>query len=102
MSVFTEITDAAGLDRFTAAHNRALVFYGSKGCGHCRAITPLVQQLVSEYPTVSFAHCETSQVDVDGLEGVPTFIGYRNNQPIQRVLGADADELVDMVSNLST
>lgn len=97
----TEITGGTDLDNFTAAHPRAVVFYGSVNCGHCRAITPLVQQLAKEYPTVSFAHCETSVVKVDGLEGVPTFIGYRDNRPIQRVLGAEQDELVQMVISLA-
>jgi thiol-disulfide isomerase/thioredoxin len=97
----TEIISAQDLDKFTASHPRAVVFYGSVSCGHCRSITPLVNQLVGEYPTVSFAHCETSRIDVTNLEGIPTFIGYRDNQPVQRVLGADPDSLVDMVMSLA-
>ena len=100
MSLMREISNSTEEANFTASNGKSVVFYGSRGCGHCNQIKPVVDQLVRMYPNVKFGHVETSRVDVQNLEGVPTFVGYRNNVYVDMVVGADQQKLQKMIQSL--
>ena len=60
-------------------------------------MTPIYQQLAHKYNSVVFGHVETSRVDVENLNGVPAFVAYKDSQPVEMVLGARREALVDMI-----
>lgn len=99
--MITELQTQADIDNFTAANRRCVIFYGSAGCGHCHHIAPTYQQLSNQNSAVKFSHMETSNKQVQNLEGVPTFIGYYDGVPVYRVVGANESKLSSMVSQLA-
>lgn len=100
MSRITEITDIQEEAAFVANNLLAVIFFGSSGCSHCRHIAPIYERLPDRYPQVAFAHVETSLVEVDGLDGVPTFAAYKRGNPVDKLVGADERGLINMIESL--
>jgi len=97
MSRVVEITDSVQEEIFIRNNPRAVIFFGSAMCGHCRTMAPIYERLVNKYPTVANAHVETSRVKVTDLAGVPVFVGYKNGQPVDMVVGALENDLITMI-----
>ena len=60
-------------------HNEraVIIFFGSPGCGHCRAITPTYNSLSDKYPTITFAYVDCSQIKADNIHDTlqPALLG---------------------------
>jgi len=100
MTSVSEITNAPEHDYFIIQNPRALIFFGSERCGHCREMNPVYEQLARAYPTVAFAHIEVSKVKTDNIDGVPVFVGYRDGEYVNMVVGARKKELLLLITNL--
>ncbi|KAK1278676.1 TPR repeat-containing thioredoxin TDX [Acorus gramineus] len=86
--------------KFKAASNLSrlvVLYFTATWCGPCRFIAPLFSSLAGKYPKVVFL-----KVDIDELghvaqrwdvNSVPTFFFIRNGKQIDKVLGADKNEL---------
>ena len=79
----------------------AVVFFGSKRCGYCKQMKPVVQDMSKKHSRTKFGHVETTEMNVDNLEAVPIFIGYKNGEPVAKVRGADVKQLQEMVNQIS-
>ncbi|KAM9996511.1 hypothetical protein ACTFIY_002689 [Dictyostelium cf. discoideum] len=84
----------------------AVVYLTATWCGPCRAIAPVFKS-ISEAPENS--KITFFKVDVDALQklpvcasiqGVPTFIAYKNGQELERFSGASKANLENMVKKL--
>ncbi len=83
-------------------HNEraVIIFFGSPGCGHCRAITPTYNSLSDKYPTITFAYVDCSQIKADNIQGYPTFVGYLNGSVFNLVIGSDERGLINMIKSM--
>ncbi|CAH6418458.1 Hypothetical protein HVR_LOCUS162 [uncultured virus] len=95
-----EITDLQEEAVFTGNNPLAVIFFGSIRCSHCRSMTPVYEKLSNKYLRVAFGHVETSLVEVDDLDGVPTFVAYKQGTPVNKVLGAGERALINMIESL--
>lgn len=100
-----EINDHDAEQNFIFVNPKAVIFFGSKTCGHCVHMLEPCRQLSDQYPEVKFAHVEITKVDPKpiNLDVFPIFAIYYNQVPIDKVVGADEDALqaaVDKLSNL--
>jgi thioredoxin 1 len=82
-----------------------MVDFSAAWCQPCKAIFPVYAELSSRFPDISFL-----KVDVDELEdvavsfkvtAVPTFIAVREGQEVERLLGANKNDLENLVVMLS-
>lgn len=95
-----EITNGPQHDSFINQNQRAMIFFGSERCGHCREMGPVYEQLARAYPSVAFAHVEVSRVKTENIDGVPVFVGYSNGAYVDMVLGAQRRELLSLITKL--
>lgn len=96
----TELTSAAQYDKFLTNNDRAIVFYGSKECGYCRSAAPVFEKLSDKHPDLAFAHIEVTKVKVAKMEGMPTFVCYRNQEPIDKVVGFNEKGINRLIRNV--
>jgi thioredoxin 1 len=68
-----------------------LVKYKANWCGPCRVLSPILEDVVKNYPDINFG-----EVDVDthgdlavrdGIRGVPAVIFYKNGQVLDKMVG---------------
>ena len=92
-----EIKNANETDSFIGNNNKAIIFFGSIRCGHCRNMIPIFEKMAKQYPSIAFGHIEVTEVEVENIKGVPVFVAYKNHQPIDSVLGANLKSLTKMI-----
>jgi len=92
-----EITNWDSCESFLRDNKRAIIFFGSISCGHCRNIASFVKELTQQYPHVAFAHVEQSRVNCNNLKSMPTFVAYIDGEPKAQVVGAYRDKLQSMI-----
>lgn len=93
----TEITNFDEHEAFIATNDRGVLFFGSMRCPHCRTMVPVIEDMAEKYPTVKFGHIEVTEVEVENVEGVPVFVGYKYQTPIDKVVGASPKTLTNMI-----
>ena len=69
-----------------------LVDFWAPGCGPCRAISPIVEELASEYKgQVGFAKVnvdESPKVAIEyGIQSIPTLLIFKDGKPMKQVVG---------------
>ena len=80
-----------------------LVDFWATWCGPCRMVAPIVEELASETPDVTFA-----KVDVDenpdvamglGITSIPTLMLFKNGKLVDKLIGArpkqDIRQMID-------
>lgn len=94
-----EITNFNEHESFIANNDKEVLFFGSIRCSHCHKMVPIVEKIAEQYPTVAFGHIEVTEVEVENVDGVPVFVGYKNQIPIDIVVGASPNKLTNMIEN---
>ena len=97
MSRVVEINSVNAQNSFISSNSRAVIFFGSERCGHCRSMKLLFNKLSNKYTNISFGHIEVTKVKVANLQGVPVFVAYRDHNPLDSVVGSKEQELIKMI-----
>lgn len=100
MANIVEIRSNQDQNNFIHNNRKGILFFGSKFCGHCRNITPVFHKMVNEYPDVRFGHVEVTEVTVEGIEGVPVFVSYRNGVPVDMSVGDSESKLRRLIQDI--
>lgn len=73
-----------------------VVDFFAEWCGPCKMMSPLVDEFAEKYPDINFY-----KVDVDecmetarkyGIMSVPTFILFKDGQPVKKQLGVMSED----------
>ena len=68
-----------------------LVKYKANWCGPCRVLSPILEDVVKNYPDINFGEVDVdthSDLAVrDGIRGVPAVIFYKNGQVLDKMVG---------------
>ncbi len=95
-----EINNYDQQTNFIKDNSQCIIFFGNARCHHCQTMIPVVNEFSQKYPSVGFAHVETSKVKVDNVDGVPVFVGYKYSNPTKVIEGADPESLEEMIQAL--
>ncbi|ELP94882.1 thioredoxin, putative [Entamoeba invadens IP1] len=95
----TEITSVTQFNEMIATGDCIVDFYAT-WCGPCRSISPYVEELSRQYPTIKFCRVDTSQVQTVAafyqIRCIPTFYFFSNGIKMSQFSGADRQKLNDM------
>lgn len=79
----------------------AIVDFFATWCGPCKRLSPFLESIQTEYPTVGFY-----KIDVDESEdlaekykvsAMPTVLLVRNGQELRRIIGLDTEEIKNVL-----
>jgi thioredoxin 1 len=87
-----EVTDASFDQDVLKADQPVLVDFWATGCGPCRAIAPIVDELAREYQ----GKVKIGKMDVDrnnatpmryGVRGIPTLLVFKDGEVKEQIVG---------------
>lgn len=81
-----------------------LVVLGASWCPDCRKIEPILEELSKEYKDKTHIYHisidkESALKDALGVRRIPTLIGYKNGQEIERLIEPDSKQKIQMLLN---
>eukprot|EP01018_Ginkgo_biloba_P007901 Gb_27493 [translate_table: standard] len=85
----------------------AIVYFTATWCGPCKTISPIVDNLSTNYSKATFLKVDVDQENLvktlgsSDVTSVPTFHFYKNGAKVSDLIGADAARLKEIVGNLS-
>ena len=87
------------LEYYSSKNNDVLIFiyFTATWCGPCKKIKPFIQQKIDEYKnknvlfkTIDVDDDEYSELCDDlSVSAMPTFIGFKNNNLVNKIVGGD-------------
>jgi thioredoxin 1 len=99
-----EVVDlnSANFDQVVSTQNLMLVDFWAEWCGPCRLMHPVFNRLSKKYRHIKFARVNVDQAqDIAmrfGVQAIPTFIMFKNGQPIDRMTGAVGEPGIHMIA----
>lgn len=100
-----EVETKAELNEILQKEDAVVVDFSATWCGPCRAIAPFYEELSKKHPKITFL-----KVDVDVFDGsedynvsaMPTFVFFKKNEEVSRMVGANKEKLVEIVEGLAS
>lgn len=92
MSKVVAVSDENFEEEVIRALIPVVVDFWAEWCGPCHQISPLVEEIASEYD----GRLKAAKMDVDrnsgiatryGVRGIPTLILFKGGQPVERLVG---------------
>lgn len=94
------------LSRFSTTNDNTLImlYFTASWCGPCQKIKSFITNKQSEYQTVCFSTIDVDDDDYQELcndfsiSAMPTFVFYKNNNEIDKVVGADESKIETLLN----
>lgn len=79
-----------------------LVDFWAEWCGPCKMMHPVFERMSKKYRHIQFARVNVDQSqDISmkfGVQAIPTFIMFRDGQPVDRMMGAVGEPGIHMIA----
>jgi thioredoxin 1 len=99
----TDVTDKAAYAEATGSGVTVVDFW-APWCKNCKKVSPLVDKLANDLPTVKFVKVNTNELEELstelGVEALPTFFFYKDGAKVGEFKGSDSAKLEAAIRGL--
>lgn len=75
----------------------------STGCGPCKQLTPIMEQIETDNPGVKFGSLDIAEnmdiVRKEGVRSVPTTLVYKDGVRVGTIIGVKRDDIVSAIQS---
>lgn len=86
----------------TVSQGLVLVDFWAEWCGPCKSMHPIFDRMSKKYRHIKFARVNVDRSqDISmrfGVQSIPTFIMFRNGQPVDKMIGAVGEPGIHMIA----
>ncbi len=102
MGAVPEVSDSTFIDEVLSSTTPVLVDFWAPWCGPCRAIAPMIEELMNE----NLGSLKVVKVNVEEhtkfasqyqVEAIPTLIIFKGGQPVERIQGARPKAMMQQI-----
>jgi thioredoxin 1 len=100
---FSVLKSSEDMELSLANNETVIVDVFANWCGPCKMIAPQFQALSKEFPSYSFSKInlnDLSEEYMGKVTALPTFLFFKKGELVERVIGADIDEVRAMINSL--
>jgi len=93
------------LEKIVQDYPKVIVMFGKGSCGYCRKAKPKFQKAAEDNPKYEFFYAnpdtnEKSRDFVGGIEGLPTFAGYKEGVLVSVLEGDDPNNIYTILLDI--
>ncbi len=101
----TQITDENFKEEVENTEGMVLLDFYAVWCGPCKMLSPILDDVAAEYPTVKLCKCDVDEAGAlaqkFGIQSIPTVFFFKDGKPVYNFIGyREKEEIVSMLQKV--
>lgn len=103
MEGYSKIKSEEEYHKTLEENEHVFVIFSATWCGPCKNLKKMIQDEYKTYPhPIVMVDVDEFEDLADGVEGLPTIVGFHKNKEVNRVVGFKADKIKENLDSVAS